>query len=134
MRTFVPVKKLIATLTLIGFLSLTTEAHELFKLHHLVAHYYEHSSKQQNQSFAEFLHMHYSADHNNHHDEHQDNGCLPFQGDHGCQINAIGLFSAEEPVDVALKQQVIAIKQQPLLSNFIISDFLSKIWQPPKTA
>jgi hypothetical protein len=128
------VKKLIAAITLIGFLSSTTEVHELFKLQHLVIHYFEHSSKEGNSSFAEFLHVHYSHDHDNHQDEHHDKGCLPFQGDHGCQINYIGLFSSEEPVDVTLKQQVISIKQQPLLPNFIVSDYLSKIWQPPKTA
>ena len=127
-------KKLIAAITLIGFLSSTTEVHELFKLQHLVVHYLEHSSKEGDSSFVEFLHIHYSHDHNNHKDEHHDKGCLPFQGDHGCQVNYIGCFSANDPIEVSLKQQIVSIEQQALLPNFIVSDYLSKIWQPPKTA
>jgi hypothetical protein len=128
------VKKLIAAITLIGFLSSTTEVHELFKLQHLVSHYFEHSSKDGNISFAEFLHVHYSHDHDNHKDEHHDKGCLPFQGDHGCLGNYINYFSSADPIKITLKQQVTSIEQQPLLPTIIVSDYLSKIWQPPKTA
>lgn len=127
-------KKLLAAITLFGFLSSTTEVHELFKLQHLIVHYFEHVSKEENSSFADFLHVHYSHDHDNHQDEHHDKGCLPFQGDHGCQINLTGFFSSNDPIQVTLKQQIVSIEQQPLLPNFIVSDYLSKIWQPPKTA
>lgn len=127
-------KKWIAIITLVGFLSSTTEIHELFKLQHLVVHYLEHSSQKPGISLAEFLHIHYSHDHNNHKDIHHDKGCLPFQGDHSVPANYIGCFSTQDPLEVALKQQVVSVDLQPRLPNFIVSDYLSKIWQPPKIA
>ncbi|PBQ30682.1 hypothetical protein CNR22_02465 [Sphingobacteriaceae bacterium] len=127
-------KKLLAAITLIAFLSSATEVHELFKLQHLVAHYLEHSSKESGGSIAEFLHIHYSHDHKNHKDEHHDKGCLPFQGDHGCQLNSITYFASNDHIELTLKQHIVAVEQQAALPNFSVSDYLSKIWQPPKLA
>ena len=124
---------MVAILTLVCFLSSTTEAHELFKLQHFIQHYFEHSSKEQNASLVDFLHVHYSHDHNNHQDEHHDKGCLPFQGDHGCQSN-ISIFSYGHPITLSLKPAVISIEQQVIFSDFIPTGHLSKIWQPPKKA
>jgi hypothetical protein len=131
--TFVPVKKLIATFTLIGFLISTTEVHEIFKIQHLVAHYLEHTAKEGNTPFAEFLHIHYSHDHNNHHDDHHDKGCLPFQGDHGYPVNFIGV-SLQHPIEFAIGPQALSPVLQQKLPNFTFSDYLSKIWQPPRLA
>jgi hypothetical protein len=130
--TFVPLKKVIAILVLTGFLSSTTEMHELFKLQHLVAHYFEHATTEKNATLAGFLHTHYSHDHN-HRDDHHDKGCLPFQGDHSCQTIAITIINSSTSVEIKPDIPVHNLKQKEKRSAFIMSDFNSRIWQPPKT-
>lgn len=122
-------KKLIAIGLLFSFLSSTTEAHELFKIPHLIVHYFEHSD---DVPLGQFLHEHYAHDHENHdQDEHHDNGCLPFQGNHSCGVcmssfffhgnSSFNLKPARENSDSFIPTEENAI-----------SSYQANIWQPPK--
>ena len=124
-------KRFIAILLLAGFLGSTTEFHELFKIPHLIVHYFTHKSEQNDIGLVEFIHIHYSHDHDNHKDDHHDRGCLPFQGEHNCHIQTMQ-FCSYSKVDFNLIPPVRDARKIFPDSEFSPSEFLSNIWQPPK--
>ncbi len=124
-------KRFFSILLLIGFLSSTTELHELFKLPHLVYHFFEHRSEHPETSLAQFLQIHFSNEHKNQKEDNHDNGCLPFQGEHNHPVQLLH-FYANNHTDFRLIPQNNSIKNlyssQPSLS----STYFANIWQPPK--
>lgn len=124
------VKKLIAIGLVFSFLSSTTEAHELFKIPHLITHYFEHDA---DIPLGEFLHIHYAHDHENHQDEHHDNGCLPFQGNHSCGIS-VNAFYFQGSDSFNLEPSSANSDSYILLKESAQSNYHSHIWQPPKIA
>lgn len=126
------VKRLVSIILLFSFLGSTTEVHELFKVPHLIFHYFTHKAEQKEMALLDFIDIHYEHDHDHEksEDEHHDKGCLPFQGEHQCSLNTITAIShvADELfVPVAERETATALYSYPYSSNF-----LSAIWQPPK--
>ena len=124
-------KRFFSILLLIGILGSTTEFHELLKLPHLVYHFFEHRLEQPDTSLAEFLHVHYSHDHDNHKDEHHDKGCLPFQGEHIQHIQ-ITHFCTQSNFDIKLIPHISSLDKNSFNQSFPLSEYLANIWQPPK--
>jgi hypothetical protein len=125
------VKKLVAIGLLFSFLSSTTELHEVFKIPHLVQHYFEHGLET---GLINFLHMHYAQDnaHKKQHDEHDDKGCLPFQGSHATSNISLAALSLTGVPAVNLKPQVSSTNTYFPYAEFAISRYHANIWQPPK--
>jgi hypothetical protein len=124
-------KRFFSILLLIGFLSSTTELHELFKLPHLVYHFFEHRSEQPDTSLAQFLQIHFSKEHNNHTNDNHDKGCLPFQGEHHHPVQLLH-FYANHHTDFRLIPQSNAVKNLYFKQSSSTSTYLANIWQPPK--
>ena len=123
-------KRLISITLLVAFLGSTTELHELFKITHLIIHYFNHRSEQIDIGLVEFIHVHYSHDHDNHKDEHHDRGCLPFQGEHShIQLTH---FYTQGNVDIKLIPPINSLDKNSYNQSFPLSEYLAQIWQPPK--
>lgn len=121
-------KKLIAITILASFLGSTTELHEFLKIPHLLLHFIEHNRESDDISLGEFLHIHYAHD-QNHQDEHNDTGCLPFQGNHHlynfhARIEHTKIFSLVIPA--------VTPKLHILYKESAHSNYQANIWQPPK--
>jgi hypothetical protein len=124
-------QRFISIILIVAFLGSTTEFHELFKIPHLVYHFFEHLGENPDVSLAGFLHQHYSHNHDNHKDEHHDKGCLPFQGEHNCNVQTIH-FYAQAKINLSLIPSVGDVRKPFPDSEFTLLEFLSNIWQPPK--
>lgn len=130
-------KKTISIFFLFIFLSVNTEAHQLFKLPVLLHHYFDHKKSEPNISFHSFINKHYSNDvvkttHShpkNHSSEHNK---LPFKS-HDC-----GLVHSSVVYSSAFNF-IFKYQATPIVSNgiaysesFQLSSILASIWQPPK--
>ena len=124
-------KRVIAIMLLLSFISSTTELHEFLKLPHLVHHFFEHRNQNPAISIVDYLHEHYAHDHENHDDKHHDKGCLPFQGEHNCQVNH-SLCLYDMPVSLQFPPDIYVSAKNTITADSPVSSFLSKIWQPPK--
>ncbi|OFY84140.1 MAG: hypothetical protein A3F72_19875 [Bacteroidetes bacterium RIFCSPLOWO2_12_FULL_35_15] len=124
-------KRFFSIIVLIGFLSSTTELHELFKLPHVVYHFFEHRSEHPDVSLAQFLQIHFSQEHSNHKGDNHNKGCLPFQGEHNHPIQLLQ-FYANNYSDFRLIPQSSSVKNQYFSQSFSPSAYLANIWQPPK--
>jgi hypothetical protein len=125
------VKKLVAIGLLFSFLSSTTEFHEFFKIPHLVQHYVEHGLET---GLVNFIQMHYTQDnaHKKSHDEHDDQGCLPFQGTHATINISLAALNITGVSIFNLKPLVSCSDNYFPYSEFAISRYHANIWQPPK--
>lgn len=128
---FCKVKRLIAIMLLFGFISSSTELHELLKLPHLLHHFVEHRTQNPDLSLSAYVYEHYTHNHDNNKDEHHDKGCLPFQGEHTCLVGT-SLCSDQVPSGLKWVPQVSLTTAYVVTSDSPSSNFLSKIWQPPK--
>lgn len=124
-------KRFFFILLLIGFLSSTTELHELFKLPHLVYHYFEHRSEHTETSLAQFLKIHFSKENKNQKEDNHDHGCLPFQGEHHHPVQLLH-FYANHHADFRLIPQSNSMKNLHCRQSSSTSTYLANIWQPPK--
>lgn len=123
-------KRLIAVIFLSAFLFSGTEAHELFKIPHLISHYVEHSKEKI--SLLDFLEEHYDGQEKHGVDGHKDKGCLPFQGkDH---INPLNLYIIHSTSAIVLQKLAPVSNESIFLEENIISSFNGSIWLPPKLA
>lgn len=124
-------KRFFFILLLIGFLSSTTELHELFKLPHLVYHFFEHRSEHPETSLAHFLQIHFSKEHKIQKEDNHDNDCLPFQGEHHHPVQLLH-FYANNNTDFRLIPQCNLKKNQYSSQSSLSSTYFANIWQPPK--
>lgn len=125
------VKRIISFLLLISFFDTTTEAHELFKIHHLLRHYYEHKTEHPSISFTQYINEHYTNEQSAHKNNHHDQDRFPFQGKHCCNVQTVQLL-AQEIIDFGLLPPSIDTSTKSSFIEFAPSEFLVSIWQPPK--
>jgi hypothetical protein len=125
------VKKIISILILATYLCSYTELKELLKLPLLFTHYTEHSSHDQNLSFADFLSMHYHHEHDNDGDDADDRS-LPFKSHDNCvHSSSINFFAQTNEIYIKPIETELAITQTQE-KEFFYPSFSANIWQPPK--
>lgn len=124
-------RQLLAIALLSLYLFTSADFIELLKLPQLAQHYKEHQSEE-NLSFSEFLHEHYTKGDVNDAD-HQKDLKLPYKSiDYSHSITFTVL-----PTIIAFEFEKTVIYEELMLpSNFytipFYSDNISSIWQPPK--
>jgi hypothetical protein len=125
-------KKYISIFFFITYLLSATEAHQFFKLPVIFQHYSEHKAEDNSISLLQFLAMHYLHGSPKDKDYARDMQ-LPFKTSGDCLssiapafVPALGEFSIEIPLTIFKEESSIPQLQ------FILSAYLSNIWQPPK--
>ncbi|WEK17798.1 MAG: hypothetical protein P0Y49_13420 [Candidatus Pedobacter colombiensis] len=126
-------KKLAAILFLTIHLFSTNEVSQLMKLPVFFDHYAEHKILNPNISFFDFLTQHYIYDSAKDFDHERDMQ-LPFKGsDHFSAPNAPAFIPDSMVLFHVNPLQIISSKIYIADDSFIPSDFMSGIWQPPKS-
>jgi hypothetical protein len=126
-------KNCITILFLAGYLFSVTEAHQLLKLPVVFQHFSEHQQEDKNISLLQFLAMHYL--HGSPKDKDYDRDMqLPFKTAGDCLATITPAF-VPVTVELNLEQPVIILQQVNIVkpAQFILSTYLSNIWQPPKS-
>ncbi|MBS1915539.1 MAG: hypothetical protein JST87_04630 [Bacteroidetes bacterium] len=127
-------KKITAIFFFAAYLMSTTEVRQLLKLPIVFEHFAEHRLQNKNIGILEFLDIHYMhgspIDNDYSHDMK-----LPFKtSDNPCSFIAASFIpmmeSYEAPYPKEFSFENLKIPQQ----HFIISSYLSNIWQPPRQA
>ena len=125
-------KKATAILFLTIYLLTTTEAQQLLKLPAVFYHYQEHQKEDNHISFFKFLTKHYL--HGSPKDkDYEEDMKLPFKTCGDC-ISAIAPAFVPAMVQLSVTKpiEICVNKNQISQDQFILSTYLSNIWQPPK--
>jgi hypothetical protein len=125
-------KKSIAISFLALFVCVNTDMAQLFKLPVLFHHYLEHQEDDHNQSFADFLELHYGKQLQHSDTEHHDHEKLPFKTS-DCAAAHLTMAFVTPSLCVAPKPTLYPTKITPCYNGFMYSfSITSSIWQPPK--
>lgn len=118
------------------YLISTTELGQLLKFPMLVEHYFEHKEKNPQINVMEFLALHYEGNHleNHPHDEdYEHDQQLPFI----VHIDVLSVsFVLTPPFSFEIETRKLVGKEPkalPLDDAFSDNNYLSAIWQPPKS-
>jgi len=107
-----------------------TESHELFRLHHLFAHFLEHAQEGTEEGFLSFIDKHYSGTHADEDPRHEN---LPFGSKHkaaSCQNISPALIHAHKLV---LHRPVMALPAKPAFHQSPPTEGIkASIFQPPR--
>jgi len=107
-----------------------TESHELFRLHHLFAHFLEHLQEGSEEGFLSFIDKHYSGTQADEDPRHED---LPFGSKHkaaSCQTISPAVIHAQA---FSLCMPVIALPGKEILQQSPASEGIkATIFQPPR--
>lgn len=129
-------KKIIAILLLLQFLTNNSFVEELTKLPALFTHFYHHSHEHNDtHNFLTYLVKHYSENHEENEHQGEDEKCnLPFKNCDGCCINIhVPLLAFMPSYDEAeFVFNISTNEQYTFKSEKIKSLRLHSIWQPPK--
>lgn len=128
---FCQVRKITISFLLLLFLISSTEFHQFLKLPLLFNHFMEHQQKE-NQSFIDFLVMHYGQKSVKDEDYKKDEQ-LPSKLQMGANLLSIHLFV--DHTSFSLTKPFTENKKVNFISqsfNFISFSLLANIWQPPK--
>lgn len=130
--TFALVKKCLAVILLIAYITSGAELRELMKLPVLIQHYQEHRQLDGGITFTQFLIDHYNNIPHTDNDEERDNQ-LPFK-----KVDSSIFSSPVVPASFAaeLRKPVIPLaldEPYPKNDNLIPSANISNIWQPPRS-
>lgn len=113
----------------------TTEAYQLLKLPIVFQHYAEHQLEDKNISFIAFLDTHYM--HGNPKDKDYDRDMqLPFKSSNDCVTN-ISFASVPAFIEFSFDRPILFFVEKkpfPTQNQYLISSYLSFIWQPPRIA
>ena len=127
-------RKGLAILFLILYLSSATELSQLLKIPLLVEHFMEHKAKNPDLSVFVFLKLHYNNHLENHprNDDYDQDQKLPFLT-HADVLSFFFIYTAPYFFETNA-EMVTNQKLKPLSFNdvFFYNHFLSNIWQPPK--
>ena len=112
------------------YLASTTEFHEVFKLPALVSHYFDHHRENPELGILNFLKLHYSSGSDSNDQEDQK---LPFKSHPEFAYSNI-ILHFHTGMQVFVWKSNLSHKPDliPGSALFLQSDYLSKIWQPPK--
>jgi hypothetical protein len=116
------------------YLLSVTQLGEFLKLPKLINHFIEHSQEQSNLTFIEFLTIHY-VDALVYDKDYEKDMELPFKSHSDFCNCSITTFCSPIPQFTFSKEQTIKEFKKPHF-NYVFtftSNFLSNIWQPPKT-
>jgi hypothetical protein len=127
------VKKTTAILFFVIYLFSTTEIYQLLKIPVIFQHFSEHQRENKSISFLAFLDMHYMHG-SPMDDDYARDMQLPFK-------TSENYFSSVSPAFISDQNQILPVKPVKITDNkkiisqnlFLLSPFLSAIWQPPKT-
>ncbi|MGE4345819.1 MAG: hypothetical protein AB7D46_00250 [Flavobacteriaceae bacterium] len=129
-------RRVLAILFLSVYLISTTELGQLLKFPMLVEHYFEHKEKNPQINVMEFLALHYEGNHleNHPHDEdYEHDQQLPFI----VHIDVLSVsFVLTPPFSFEIETRKLVGKEPkalPLDDAFSDNNYLSAIWQPPKS-
>ncbi len=130
---FALLKKITSIFFLTLYLFSTTEANELLKLPVIFQHYAEHQQEDKSISFLQFLDIHYMHGSPKDKDYERDMQ-LPFKTPTQCISSIVPEFvplmpeiSIDKPIELSENKKSFPKTQ------FILSSYLSNIWQPPKS-
>lgn len=126
------VKKIIAVLLLSAYLLPVTAVTELLKLPQLVEHYYDHKAEGNNTGFTAYLIQHYLKEDGTDKDAAEDSR-LPFKT--GEQLLSVMVISVDPPQSFSISPVALpVVKKMYKICNddFISSQYLNAIWQPPR--
>jgi len=125
------VKKFLSILLLSIYLISTTELSQLLKLNLLVEHFMEHKQADKTLTILQFLNMHYAQENVKDADYEKDMK-LPFKT----------LNTSNSPIMAFFQTETLVLKNKSLFKNnnetivynskFLVSSYLSNIWNPPK--
>lgn len=126
-------KRLAAISFLLIFLSTSTELGQLFKLPVLIHHYLEHVEIDENESFANFLRVHYEREINHPDDIHGDHERLPFKTSdiHTAHVPVI-LQHVQIEIPSIPEKTIIQDKKIYSIEEHYSFAHLRNIWQPPR--
>jgi len=126
------VKKAAAILFLSIYLLSTTEAHQLLKLPFIFQHFAEHKNEDKNITFLHFLAIHYL--HGSPRDADFDKDMqLPFKS--CCDMAStfsVAFLPVASQVSGVQAIEIPAPLRNAIHKPFLISSYLSSIWQPPR--
>ncbi|MGV3508445.1 MAG: hypothetical protein ACO1N7_04085 [Sphingobacteriaceae bacterium] len=126
------VKKLVAILFLTVHLFSTNEAYQLMKLPVVFNHFTEHKALTPTISFWAFLTLHY-AKYNVKDLDYERDMQLPFKTIDHLSVPIIPAFLPELTLLLHVNStQIILSKMYIADEFFILTDFVSGVWQPPK--
>lgn len=130
--TFVIVKKFFAISFFFIYLFSTTELHQLLKLPMLFEHYTEHLEENKQITLWQFFYIHYAMDHGKDADHGKDMK-LPFKSHDNCVTGISNVYVPLFQNNSILKpSQFLEKKTFKNKDHFLLTSFLSNIWQPPK--
>lgn len=124
-------KKAIATILLVLFLTTNTSFGELLRLPTLLHHYLEHV-EWDNYSFVEFVNTHYTKGISHPDDKHHDHEKLPFKT-FGC--NAIHILGFVPQLPLSVSSNLAELKLEFTInrnSQHYSNNNLGSVWQPPR--
>ena len=124
-------KKLIAISFFFVYLFSTTELHELLKLPLLVEHFAEHREQNKRITLWQFLSIHYAMDNVKDADYDKDMK-LPFKSHDNCVAGNVVYLPLSEKLLLQKPIQFPEKKHFQTEDQFILTSFLSIIWQPPR--
>jgi hypothetical protein len=127
------VKKITAILFLSIYLFYTTGLHELLKINVLIEHFHETQKNDRALTFYHFLVMHYITDDLNDKDNDRDKQ-LPFKSTETFISNSTVLYTPDLSIQPLTAQYFTINKTVKLIVRdlFIVTDFNSPVWHPPK--
>lgn len=126
-------KRFTAILLLTAYLFSTTELYQLLKLPMVFEHFAEHQKKNKNISFLQFLDMHYMHGSPKDQDYSEDMK-LPFKTADNCVL-IISPVIIPRLLHV-FESHVVYIPEKEMhmpQDEMILSSYLSRVWQPPKS-
>lgn len=126
-------KNVIAISFLAIYLLTGTVAHQLLKLPYIFKHFSTHRHENRNITFLQFLEIHYLYGSPNDKD-YQDDMKLPFKTADGCITSVSPCLIPALPGFFIVRSVKIMINKNPISEDqFLLSSYLSRIWQPPKS-
>jgi hypothetical protein len=126
------VKKIAAIFFFLVYLLATTELHQLLKLPVIFQHYSEHQQEDNNITILKFLALHYLHGSPKDKDYAKDMQ-LPFKTSDDCiSYTAVAFVPLIAQQTLPVPTEIKPAKTFNLKDRFILSSYLSKIWQPPR--
>ena len=131
--TFAPgLKKLTAIFFFAVYLLSSAEVHQLFKLPVVFQHFAEHQLEDRNITFLQFLDMHYM--HGSPMDKDHDRDMqLPFKATGDCLATTTAFVPLTAQVSIPAPIKISGKKKYIIKHQYLVSAYLSAIWQPPKS-
>ena len=124
-----------AYLLIAFYLLATTELNQLLKLPILVGHFLEHRAETEKLTIYQFLYIHYAQGDVKYADYEEDMK-LPFKESSNFLVQT-NLITPPQIFRVTLNKNLSKVLQKKFFytnDSLITSNFLSNIWQPPKSA